>query len=174
MTTFRSILAGGIGLLIIALGTGCASYRLGPTSGLEAGAQSISVHPFPNKTIEPGLSPAVATAMRRHIQSDGTFTLNTKNKGDIDLTGEIVSYQRVGVSFQPNDIITIRDFELRMTAEIKAVNRRSREVILAESVTGTTLIRAFDDLASAERQALPLLANDLAQKATDLLVDGKW
>lgn len=163
-----------LALSILILNAGCASYQLGPSSGLEAGAQSITVLPFPNQTPEPSLSPALASAMRRHVQSDGTFTLDTKSKGDILLTGNIIDYVRVGISFQPGDIITVRDFELRMTAQVKAVNRRNGEVIIDQPVTGTTLIRAFNDLASSERQARPLLADDLARKTIDLLVDGDW
>jgi hypothetical protein len=173
MHRYRSLFA-VCSLVVILFGTGCASYQLGPTSGQVAGAQSITLIPFPNQTPEPSLSPYVASAMRRQIQSDGTFTLDTKRQGDIIVTGNIISYQRVGVSFQPGDIITVRDFELRMSAQIKAVNRRSRKVILDKAVTGTTIIRAFNDLASSERQALPLLAEDLARRATDLLVDGEW
>jgi hypothetical protein len=37
-----------------------------------------------------------------------------------------------------------------------------------------TLIRVGSDLTSAERQALPLLAADLARNITALLADGTW
>ena len=168
------IISLGCLLLVALISAGCASYQLGPSSGVEAGTQSITILPFPNETEEPRLAPAVAGAMRRQIQADGTFTLDTQRKGDIFVTGKIVAYNRVGISFQPGDIITVRDFELKMTAQVKAVNRQSREVLLDDEVSGRTLIRAFNDLASAERQALPLLADDLARKITDLLVDGDW
>ncbi len=165
------VLATTLGALLV---SGCASYELGPSSGLAAGAQSITIASFPNQTDEPRLSPALSSALRRQIQSDGTFTLDTRNQGDIRVVGAIIEYTRVGVSFQPDDIITIRDFEIRMSAQVTATNRRTGEVILDEVVTGRTLLRAFDDLASAERQALPLLANDLAVRITDRLVDGEW
>ena len=37
-----------------------------------------------------------------------------------------------------------------------------------------TLVRVGSDLSSAERQAIPLLADDLAKNVTELLVDGTW
>ena len=37
-----------------------------------------------------------------------------------------------------------------------------------------TTVRLGGDLASAERQALPLLANDLARKTVALLAEGEW
>ena len=164
-------------LLIAALllpAAGCAGYRLGSASGLAADAQSIEIIPFPNQTEEPRLSPALVSALRRQIQNNGTFKLETRGRGDLQITGNIVQYLRVGVTFQPGDVITPRDFELRMTAQVKVLNRRAGKTLLQRPVTGRTLIRAFNDLSSAERQALPLLANDLARKIIDLLVDGDW
>ena len=174
MTPMRSIAPF---LLIAALllpAAGCAGYRLGSASGLTADAQSIEIIPFPNQTEEPRLSQSLASALRRQIQNDGTFKLETRGRGDLQITGNIVQYLRVGVTFQPGDVITPRDFELRMTAQVKVLNRRAGKTLLQRPVTGRTLIRAFNDLASAERQALPLLADDLARKIIDLLVDGDW
>ena len=167
------LLALGSALLLL-LVPGCAGYRLGPNAGLTQDASSISIVPFPNQTPEPGLAPVLAAALRRQIQSEGALSLDTRGQGDVLLTGNIIAYERVGVSFQPNDIITIRDFEIRMTAEIRAIHRRTREVLLEESVVGSSLVRGFNDLASAERQARPIIANDLAQKITDLIVEGEW
>ena len=174
MTPMRSVAPF---LLIAALllpAAGCAGYRLGSASGLAADAQSIEIIPFPNQTEEPRLSPALASALRRQIQNNGTFKLETRGKGDLQITGNIVQYLRVGVTFQPGDVITPRDFELRMTAQVKVHNRRAGKTLLQRPVTGRTLIRAFSDLAGAERRALPLLADDLARKIIDLLVDGDW
>ena len=61
-----------------------------------------------------------------------------------------------------------------MVADIKAVHRDTGKVLLERSVSGRTTVLIGDDLASAERQAVPLLAADLARNATSLLVDGNW
>ena len=47
-------------------------------------------------------------------------------------------------------------------------------VLLDQEITGYTLIRIGADLTSSERQALPVLADELARNATALLVDGSW
>jgi len=41
-------------------------------------------------------------------------------------------------------------------------------------VTGYTLVHVGTDLADAERQAAPLLAEDLAQNIAELLTEGVW
>jgi hypothetical protein len=162
-----------VGALVLAGLTGCA-YRLGPTNGNTAGTRSVQVQPFENKTIEPRLVEAVSFALRRQLQQDGTYRLNTQNEGDIVVTGAIVNYERQSLSFQSRDAITPRDYRLRITAHVTARERLSGKVLLDRDITGYSDIRIGADLASAERQALPLVAADLARNTTALLVDGTW
>ncbi len=156
------------------LASGCAGYRLGPTNGEIAGAKSIQVNLFRNETFEPRLTEAVGTALRRRLQQDGTYRLGTRGEADIIVNGVILRYQRSGISFEPTDVITPRDFQITMVAKVTAVQSSSGRVILDKEVAGRTTIRIGPDLASAERQAVPLLAEDLALNVTSLLVDGTW
>lgn len=153
--------------------SGCA-YRLGPSNGENAGTRSIQVNPFQNKTPEPRLIEAVSFALRRQLQQDGTYTLDTHNEGDIVLGGTIVSYERRSLSFQSRDVLTPRDYRLTITARVTARDRISGKLLLDREITGHSDIRIGADLASAERQALPIVAADLARNATALLVDGTW
>jgi hypothetical protein len=164
-----------LAVFVAALGlTGCAGYRLGPTNGERAGAHSVQINPFVNKTLEPRLSDYVINSLRKNLQQDGTYRINTHNEGDIVLSGTIISYSRAELSFQPTDIITVQDYEIRMRAQVIARERSSGKVIFDKEVAGRTSLRVGNDLTSAERQAIPLLADDLAKKATALLVDGSW
>ena len=150
----------------------CAGYQLGPTNGVVAGSKSIQVNLFQNTTIEPRLTEPVATALRRTIQQDGTFRLATKGDADIIVEGAITQFDRSGVTFDPRDVLTVRDYELRMTATFTAKETATGRVLLSSTEFGRTTIRAGSDLPSAERQAAPLLAQDLAQRITAALVDG--
>lgn len=154
--------------------TGCAGYRLGPSNGLTAGTKSIQVSPFANATLEPRLGEAVTTAVRKGLQRDGTYRLATQRDADIVVTGEITRYNRLELSYQPHDILTVRDIKLTLTAHVTARECSTGNVILDCTVTGETPIRAGPDLTNAERQALPLLAEDLSKKVASLLVDGRW
>lgn len=164
-------MACGLALLVSA---GCAGYRLGPSNGMEAGARSIQVNPFQNETFEPRLIEPVVFALRRNLQRDGTFRLETREEGDIVVNGTLVKYERDAISFQPRDILTARDFDVVLVAKVTAIERNSGRVLLDREVIGRTSIRTGPDLASAERQAAPLLADDLARNITSLLVDGTW
>jgi hypothetical protein len=164
-------LAGGLLLLVLA---GCAGYRLGPTSGLAPGAKSIQVSLFQNRTLEPRLAEAVAQALRKRLQQDGTFKLATRGEGDILVSGVITRYARLPVSFQPRDVITARDFDLALYVQVTAEERATGKKLLDREVRGRTTVRVAADLPSVERQALPLLAEDLARNVTALLVEGTW
>jgi hypothetical protein len=161
-----------LGLLLTGA-AGCA-YRLGPTNGERAGARSVQISPFENKTVEPRLIEAVAFALRKQVQQDGTYKLNTHDDGDIVVHGAIVAYERRSLSFQSRDAITPRDYRLTITAHVTARERATGKVLLDKKVTGHSDIRIGPDLASAEREALPLVAADLARNTTALLVDGTW
>jgi hypothetical protein len=176
--TFRaSAPRGGPWLLLAMLGllvAGCAGYRLGPTNGAAAGARSIQVNPFYNRTIEPRLIESLAFALRRQLQQDGTYTLDTDNQGDVVVSGTILNYERQQLSLQPRDSLTPRDYRITITAQVVAVERSSGRTLLDRKVKGYSDIRIGPDLASAERQALPLVTEDLARSAVALLVDGTW
>ncbi|MDA0749871.1 MAG: LptE family protein [Verrucomicrobia bacterium] len=161
-------------LLACLLASGCAGYRLGSTGGFPAGSRSIQITPFPNQTTEPGLTEALSAAIRKEIQRDGTLALETRDRGDILLQGTIQTYLRDGVTLQPQDILTVRDFQVSVVAQVKALDRNSGKWILDRNVTGRTLVRGQTDLTEAERIALPLLMEDLARNITDLLVNGEF
>jgi hypothetical protein len=163
------------GLLLLALTLcGCAGYRLGPVNGLAAGERSVQITPFVNRTIEPRLTDPVTSQLRKELQRDGTYKLASHGDGDIIVTGSLTRYDRLEVTLASNDILTVRDFRLRLTADVVAMERTTGKTNLHQTVTGSTLIRVGNDLTSAERQALPLLAQDLARNVTALLADGKW
>lgn len=153
---------------------GCAGYRLGPTNGLVAGEKSIQINPFTNATYEPRLSAPITLEIRKRVQQDGTYKLATQGNGDVIVSGVITDYERSGISFQPTDVITVRDYNLTVTARVVAIDRTTGKTNLNQLVRGRTVIRVGNDLASAERQAIPLVAADLARNAVSALADGTW
>ncbi len=153
---------------------GCAGYSLGPSNGATAGAQSVQVEPFVNKTLEPRLNDYVMGSLRQRLQQDGTYRVDTHGEGSIIMSGEITGYRRAQLTVQPTDVITALDYEITMTAHVTARERYTGKVLFDKTVTGRTSFRIGPDQASAERQVIPLLADDLARKATQLLVDGTW
>jgi hypothetical protein len=147
---------------------------VGPVSGDVAGDRSIEVTPFASKVIEPRVGDAVTTSLRRQLQQEGTFRLNTRGEADIVVTGSVIEYDRSNISFQPEDILTPRDYRLRIRAHVTARDRTSGRILLDREVLGNTTLRVTPDLSSAERQAIPQAAEDLARNITALLTEGAW
>lgn len=169
----RSFVLAGFAAVVAAL-TGCAGYQVGSANGLAAHGKSIQIRPFLNKTVEPRLTDAVTAELRRAVQRDGTFQLATHDDGDLVASGVITSYERHELTFQPSQVLTVNDFRLALTAHVTVRDRISGKLLLDRPVTGYTLIRVTYDLPDSERQALPLLAADLANHVTALLVEGSW
>ena len=152
---------------------GCAGYHLGPVNDQVAGGKTVEVLPFANKTLEPRLGDAVTQAMRERIQTDATLHL-ARGPGDIELSGEITGYSRQGLSFLSSDVLTANNYNVTIVAHVIARDRITGKIIMDKSIKGSTLIHVGSDLVSAERQATPTLANDLAQNVTQMLPDGMW
>ena len=160
-------------VLTLAL-SGCAGYRLGPVNGLASGEKSVQVVPFINQTMQPRLTDAVTSQVRKELQRDGTYKLATHDDGDIVVSGSLLRYERNEVTFVPSDILTVQDYRLVLTAQVTARDRATGKVLVDQTVSGYTLMRVGFDLTSAERQAMPLLAADLARNLTAMLAEGKW
>lgn len=170
MRYLRTMLVLGAAALL----AGCAGYRLGPTGGQAAGERSVQIVPFVNRTDEARLSDAVTTALRKELQRDGTYRLATRDAGDVVVHGRLTRYERREISLVADDVATARDYNVSLTAEVTARERGTGKVLFDQPITSYTLIRVSPDLANTERQALPLLATDLARRITALLADGSW
>jgi hypothetical protein len=153
---------------------GCAGYHLGPVNGESAGDRTVEVVPFNNQTLQPRLGDAVTQALREQLETDGTYRL-ADSMGDIVITGEIKSYSRTGMSFANSDVLTASNYRVEVEAIVTARERGTGKLLLdKKKVTGYTFVNVGSDLASAERQAMPLLAQNLAQNVTQMLTEGAW
>ena len=153
---------------------GCAGYHLGAVNGASAGEKSIEVLPFNNQTLQPRLGDAVTQALRERLQADGTYHLAARGDADVIASGVITSYNRVGLSYLNSDVTTAQSYRVNITAHVVVRERATGKVLLDKDVTGYTLVTVGSDLASAERQASPLLAQDLAQNIAQLITEGAW
>ena len=157
-----------------ALLAGCAGYHMGAVDGTVSGDKSVEVLPFNNQTLQPRLGDAVTQALREKLQTDGTYHLATSGAGDVVVTGVITHYGREGVSFLNTDVATPDNYRVDITAHVTVRDRSNSHVLLDKDVKGATLVHVGADLASDERQALPLLAEDLSRNITELLTEGAW
>ena len=160
--------------LAVILLAGCAGYRLGPTGVADAGARTIEVQPFNNQTLQPRLGDSLTQSVRERVQTDATYRLATHGGGDIVVSGVIHQYLRQGLGFLNADVATPENYRLDVVVHVTARDRISGKTILDKDVRGHAFVHIGDDLASAERQAMPLLTEDLARNIVELLTEGAW
>ena len=164
-------------LLLAALAiilAGCAGYTLGPTNGVNAGSRSVQIRAFVNQTQEPRISEYLASSLRKQLQQDGTFRLETQGAADILVTGEIERFDRAELSYTTNDVLTPQAYVITLIARVVAVETATGKTNLNRRVQGRTYMRIGNDQSSDQRQAIPLLTDDLARNAVSLLADGLW
>ena len=156
------------------LGVGCAGYRMGPTNDQIPGGRSIQINPVQNATLEPRVGPAVSQALRKEIQRDGTLHLSTSGDANIIVSTTITRYHRTEMAYNPGDTRTATDYMITLQARVVARERITGKELVNREVAGRYTLLVGNDLASAERQGLPSLAEDLARNITTLLTEGEW
>lgn len=165
----------GLTLIItVLIFTGCQGYKLGPTNGLVQGERSISVRNFENRSAEPGIVDELMTSLRREIQIDGTFKLNTKGRGNLILSGTILEMQREAISLNPNRIEASRDLRLTLICELVVSQRNSGDVILRKLVSARSAVRNQGDLNRADQITVPQMTEQLSRKILSIVADGEW
>lgn len=153
---------------------GCAGYRLGSPHALGTSARTVFVQPVVNETTEPRVGEALTSALRRHIQQDGTFALADKEESDLILAVTATAYGRQAISFHPDDVVRPRDLQVTLQARARVIERNSGQVLLDRQFAGRQWMRIGPDMAAAERQALPMVAEDLARLVVLALAEGAW
>jgi len=103
----RFFLAALLSLLL----TGCAGYRIGPVQpSFMEGIRSIAVPNFTNENIlEPRLEVLLANAVIKQLQQDGTYKVESSEKADAVLEGQITQVtRRAARSLRGNVLATRR------------------------------------------------------------------
>lgn len=157
-------------LLCALLLPGCAGYKLGPVTKLDY--QSIAVPMFKNRTYQPQLEAQITNALIKRLQTDGSLAIRSTDDADTVLTCEIISYRRMMLRGRRIDTTVPAEFRLTIEARVEAHDRITGKVILPPTVvSGQAETLVGSDQQSAERQALPLIAEDMARRTASLLLE---
>jgi hypothetical protein len=157
-------------LLTAFLVAGCAGYRVGPVA--QRNFKSIAVPMFRNKTLHPQLEAQIANAIIKGLQLDGSLRIESEPNADVVLDGAVIHYERTALRMLRNDTNVPREYEITITVRVEARDRRTGEVVLKPTeVSGKSDVFIGTDQQSAELQALPLIADDIARKIVGLLVE---
>jgi hypothetical protein len=157
-------------LSLCVFASGCAGYHIGPVT--KTSFHSIAVPIFRNETLRPQLEAPICNAIIRRIQEDGSLRIEERPRADVILFGTVVRYDRLALRSLRSDTGVPREYRISITVRVEARDRRTGETVLRPTeVEGKSDVLIGEDQQSAEMQALPLVADDIAKRITGLLVE---
>lgn len=156
-------------LLIIL--TGCA-YHLGNVPGQEIkGIESINVPVVINETYEPGISVLVTDSIIQRLHSDGTLEVKREGNADATLEVKLTRFERSPLRSTRNDTRVVAEYRVFLLAEV-TLKKIDGTKIFTETLSGETEFFIGNDLQEGERQAMGLVADDLANNIVLRVTEG--
>lgn len=150
---------------------GCAHYQLGTAGKLTF--SSLYVAPVANKTLLPQAQAIVSTQLRDAFLRDNRVSLVDSSAGaDVTLEVVIRDYHRSVEAARSDDTGLARKFALTLGVTCTLRDNRSGKVLFADRALEVHR-DAFTDSGQlqSEYQALPLLAQSLADKVSHTVLD---
>ena len=149
---------------------GCSHYQLG--TGKPPAFRTLYVPPVENSTLLPQARAVVSSQLRSALLRDGRVSLTDSPEGaDATLTVTLSEFGREVAAGRENDTGLARKFNLRLTARCTLRLRDGTAVL--DGRTLSVQREAFTDggQGQAEYQAVPLLAEALAQRIVHATLD---
>ena len=162
-------------LLCILVGcfAGCAGYTLGPTPPtFMKGVHRVAVPIFKNTTVAPDIQTMATTTVIKQIQEDGTYQVTGVDEADAVVVGTIVSVERTKARSLVGNVIASAEFNLRITIDFRIERPNTSQLMAQRSVEGDTSFFVGNDIATQERQAIPLAVEELAVQFVSFLSEG--
>lgn len=150
---------------------GCTGYQLG--TGSEVKFSSLFVAPIVTDALIPQARVLVGTQVREALIRDGRVTLvNSAEQADAVLTIHLSSYDRTVSVSRQDDTGLARRFNVSLKAKATLLDQRTQRTYFADRPLEVSR-GVFTDsgLVPAEYEALPLLAEKLADETVHAVLD---
>ena len=159
--------------------SGCAGYHVGPIKPkFMADIHTLAVPNFKNDTLEPRVEVALANAVIKQFQQDGTYQIVTEKNADAIVQGNLELIRRHPSRSVRGNVLATREYTLELRCRITVTNRVTGAIIDQRAVSGQTsfFVTGSDtvaaDVNTDERQAIPLAAEDMAIQLVSQLSEG--
>ena len=162
--------------VILVLLCGCLAscgYHLGYVK--PAAYQTVKrvyVPTFKNLTQEPRSAVLVTNAVIQQMQRDGTYRLSNVRDADAILDASIVSIDRRQARSARFDTLRTAELDFTLVVNYQFREMRSNEVLGEGEVSGRVSQFLDPNFQLSERQALPLMAEKVAESLVSELSEG--
>ncbi len=150
---------------------GCSSYQLGTDSRLSF--TTLNVAPVKMVALLPQAEPIISKQLRTAFLQDGRISLqNYDDNADATLAVTVLDYRREVATVRQGDTGLARKFIITLTAEASLTDNRSGQPLFSQrKIVVKRDVYTDSGQQQAEYQILPLLAEDLAAKASHAVLD---
>jgi hypothetical protein len=153
--------------------TGCAGYTLGPTPPTYMkGITRVAVPIFKNNTITPDIQALATTTVIKQIQEDGTYEVTGVDRCDALVVGTIISVERTKARSLQGNVLASAEFNLRVTIDYRIERPNTAQLLAQRNIEGDTTFFVGNDVATQEREAIPLAVQDSAVQFVSFLSEG--
>jgi hypothetical protein len=160
-------------LSFVALLAGCLGYTVGPVQPTYMrGIHKVAVPVFKNSTIAPDVEALATTTVIKQIQQDGTYEIVGADRADAIVEGAIESVHRQKARALLGNVLASSEFNVQVMLHIRILRPNSQEVLGQRDFTGQSSFFVGNDVASQERQAIPLAVEDAAIQFVSFLSEG--
>ena len=161
----------GLAVMLCALLTGCASYRV--TSDVPEELRTITVPVFENETGYPEVSATVTQYVLREFQREGTMKIKPweGESASLRLLGTVKHGEMHPIRFDRAYGSRASEYRYTLVAEITLVERSTGRLLLdAVQVHGTTTFLTYDDMLTGMQNAYPRIAKELSRAVVDTVL----
>ena len=161
-------------LLALALAAGCAtSYTWKPR--VPAALRTVAVPTFQNESDLMELGALSTRQLLREFQREGTFALASPDEAALEVQGVVKSVSMGGVAYSRRQYRSFTAGLLQVTALVSVVDKRNGAVLVDNKpyVVETTMASGHDKT-TAERDASGRVADELARRVVDDILNLKW
>lgn len=158
-------------LAVCLAGVGCSHYHLGTEA--KPGFSTLGIEPVTVKALIPQSAPIFSTQVREAFIRDGRVAVvDASAAPDATLSLVLKTYDREVATVRPGDTGLARKFIITVTAEATLRdNRAGKDLFTNRPLVLKRQLYTDSGQNQAEYQLLPLLAQDLAEKARHAVLD---
>ena len=168
--------------------SGCLGYHIGPVKPYYLrDVHTIAIPTFKNETLLPRIEVLVTGTVIKQFQQDGTYSIGNEDNADAILKAEITRVSRSPARSVRGNVLATTEFNLTMRVHYRLVGRDGQAIGPPGEAVGTTSFFVGTnattttqsqqnqnkvDVATDERQALPLATEELATRLVSQLSEG--
>ena len=149
-------------LLVTLLLVGCSGGYSFTGASIPPGAKTLSVATFPNNaaTVNPQLSQKLSDELRNLFASQTPLTI-TGDEGDLQLSGEIVSYETRAAALSSSDEVSMN--RLTITLKVHFVNKLDPDANFDQTFSRYRDYAASRDFSSVESTLVAEIVTELCE-----------